>query len=108
MNANYPNNLRKERDRLEWSQDTLAKVMNTTRSHISHWETGEQVPPLEAALRLAKIFHVSVEYLFPISFIRSDNRESVKVDITELNDSNREIVLTLIAMLRRSQSKDED
>jgi transcriptional regulator with XRE-family HTH domain len=108
MKKAYPNNLRLERERLGWSQEKLANHINISRSQISHWETGEQNPPLETVLRLARYFNVTVEYLFPIITVNdNDNNQQVIIDISDLNAGNREVVLGLVGLLKKQQQKDE-
>ena len=45
------------------SQVELAKAAETTQRNISYWESGRVELNLYAALRLAQIFQVNVEYL---------------------------------------------
>lgn len=45
------------------SQAELAKAAETTQRNISYWESGRVELNLYAALRLAQIFQVDVEYL---------------------------------------------
>ena len=45
------------------SQANLAEATGTTQRNISYWESGKVELNLYAALRLAQIFQVDVEYL---------------------------------------------
>ena len=104
--TDHLNNLQKLRVSRGWTQEELAKMVNTTRSHISHWETGEQLPPLEQAGKLAAIFNVSIEYLFQVN-CSEDSENIVSVDISHLTKPNQEVVLTLIYALEKNQSSNE-
>lgn len=56
---------RVERERLKrgWSQEDLAKELNTTRSSIKNKELGERPFSLEEAKILCEKFHVTLDYL---------------------------------------------
>jgi len=52
--------LRKEK---EIGQVELAKFLEVSKGIISLWENGEREPTMNSLMRLAKFFHVSVDYL---------------------------------------------
>jgi len=45
------------------SQRDLARILGESKDRINRWFTGTQVPDVKSALRLARVFGVSVEYL---------------------------------------------
>ena len=55
--------LRELRDKQNWSQETLAKMMKMHRSTISRYETGRAVPNYQTVIRFAEIYKVDKEYL---------------------------------------------
>ncbi|WP_251552296.1 helix-turn-helix domain-containing protein [Neobacillus muris] len=55
--------LRELRDKQNWSQETLAKMMNLHRSTISRYETGRSVPNYQTVIQFAEIYNVDKEYL---------------------------------------------
>ncbi|MFC4802545.1 MULTISPECIES: helix-turn-helix domain-containing protein [Neobacillus] len=55
--------LKKLRDRQNWSQDTLASMMNLHRSTISRFENGRSVPTYQTLLQFAEIFKIDKDYL---------------------------------------------
>ncbi|MCI8369312.1 MAG: helix-turn-helix transcriptional regulator [Clostridia bacterium] len=57
------NRLKELRLNANLSQVELAKAAETTQRNISYWESGRVELNLYAALRLAQIFQVNVEYL---------------------------------------------
>ncbi len=57
------NRLKELRLNANLSQAELAKAAETTQRNISYWESGRVELNLYAALRLAQIFQVDVEYL---------------------------------------------
>ena len=46
-----------------WSQAELAEAVNASRDIIGKYERNDNLPSLEMALKIAKIFDVSVDYL---------------------------------------------
>lgn len=45
------------------SQEQLAAALGVSRQAVSKWELGESLPDTEKILQLAKMFHVSTDYL---------------------------------------------
>ena len=60
---------------LNISQETLAEKINVSRQTISKWETGESLPDIEKATKLARIFNVSLDDL--INFKSTENNPVV-------------------------------
>lgn len=55
--------LRKLRDNRNWSQQTLADMMNMDRSTVSRYETGKSIPTYQTVIRFADLYQVDKEYL---------------------------------------------
>lgn len=55
--------LRQLRDNRNWSQQTLADMMNMDRSTVSRYETGRSVPNYQTVIRFAELYQVEKEYL---------------------------------------------
>lgn len=51
-------NLRKER---KMTRESLAKVFHISQTSVSKYETGDAVPDLETALKMADFFGVSLD-----------------------------------------------
>jgi putative transcriptional regulator len=54
-------NLRKKHD---LTQEELANIVNTSQSNIARIEAGERDPRKNLKIKIAKLFDVSVEWLF--------------------------------------------
>jgi putative transcriptional regulator len=52
------------RTKQQLTQETLAELVGVTRQTIIAMEKGNYTPSVELALKLAKVFHTSVEQLF--------------------------------------------
>ena len=57
------NRIREEREKLNLSQDELAKRMDISRQAISKWETGKSYPDVETILKLSDVFNLSLDEL---------------------------------------------
>ena len=45
------------------SQQTLGKIVNTSKMAISHWESGHSEPSISQLIIIADHFEVSIDYL---------------------------------------------
>ena len=50
-----------------WSQEFVARKMEVSRQTVMNWEDGKSVPTADKAVRLAKMFGVTVEELMEVS-----------------------------------------
>ena len=67
------------RERNNLTQTALAKKLNVTRSSVNAWEMGISIPSTSLIVELAKLFHVSTDYLLGLN-------ETSTLDISFLND----------------------
>jgi transcriptional regulator with XRE-family HTH domain len=73
----HPNDLQLYRERLRFSRKHVARLLqHRTSSGVSRLELGRRLPPLMTALRLAAIYRVPVEFLYPQMY--SEIRDSVR------------------------------
>lgn len=54
-----------------YSQSQLAKKLDVTRSSVNAWEMGLSTPTTHYVVALAKLFHVSTDYLLGIDSKRN-------------------------------------
>lgn len=59
-------NIRTLRMKYGMSQADLAKKLDVTRSSINAWESGLSTPTTQYIVALARLFHVSTDYLLGI------------------------------------------
>ena len=50
-----------------WSQVHLAEKLNISKQTVSNWEIDNIQPSIEMLVRIAKLFHVSTDYLLGLS-----------------------------------------
>ncbi|MDQ0218467.1 helix-turn-helix domain-containing protein [Peribacillus cavernae] len=58
-----PNTLKKLRIQKNWTQDYVGNKLNISRTTISKFETGRQVPAIEVLMRYAELFRIEADYL---------------------------------------------
>ena len=60
---------------LGWNQVQLAEKLNISKQTVSNWENENIQPSIEMLVRLAKLLHVSTDYLLGL-----DNSQTLNVD----------------------------
>lgn len=76
------------------TQKQVAERIGLAISAVSSYESGARYPSYEVLLKLAKMFHVSTDYLLGITEIRN-------IDVTGLNDEEINTISKLVEMLRK-------
>lgn len=80
------------RDKTGMKQAELAKRLGISRSAVNSWEMSLSFPSVSNIIQMTQIFHISADYLLTLS-------DKVTVDITALNEEEREVVLRLVNCL---------
>ena len=75
------------------TQTALAKELNVTRSSVNAWEMGISVPSTALLVEIAKLFHVSTDYLLGLTC-------TATLDISDLNDKQIQIIYDLLEYFR--------
>ena len=78
------------------TQKQVADRIGLAISAVSSYESGTRYPSYDVLVKLARIFHVSTDYLLGITDTRN-------IDVTGLNDNEIELVLQLVDMLRNKK-----
>ena len=73
----------------DMTQTELAKKLNITRSSVNAWEMGISVPSTSLIVDIAKLFHVSTDYLLGINATAS-------LDISGLNEQEIMLIYGLV------------
>ncbi|WP_190284772.1 helix-turn-helix domain-containing protein [Bacillus sp. S3] len=55
--------LKELREKQNWSQETLASMMNMHRSTVSRYENAKAIPNYQTVIRFAEVYKVDKEYL---------------------------------------------
>lgn len=83
------------RERAGMKQVELAKRLGISRSAVNSWEMSLSFPSVANIIEMTQIFHISADYLLTLS-------DKVTVDITALDEEQREVVLRLVNCLSRN------
>lgn len=63
------------RTSFNWTQVQLAEKLNISKQTVSNWENENIQPSIEMLVRIAKLFHVSTDYLLGL-----ENAQTINVD----------------------------
>lgn len=90
--------IKKQRQQLQLSQEELAEKIYVSRQTISNWETEKSYPDLQSLILLSQCFKLTLDQL-----IKGDLEEMKQVikqeDIKEMNKATRYMIGCMIAIL---------
>lgn len=75
------------------TQKQVANRIGLAISAVSSYESGSRYPSYDVLVKLARIFHVSTDYLLGIS-------ETRNIDVSGLSNREIELILQLIDLLK--------
>lgn len=84
-------NLRKKKG---WSQEELADKLDMSRQAVSKWEVGTSKPDIDNAIKISKLFGVSIDELV--------NNDIVKTEAISINVKKKSKKQKLMVWLRRT------
>lgn len=85
--------LKKLRCDRKLTQGQLAEMMGLAISAISSYESCSRRPSYEILIKYTRIFHVSTDFLLGV-------RSQDYLDISDLNDKEKEAVIQIITVFR--------
>lgn len=87
--------LRKQKN---WSQSDLAKELNASRDIIGKYERNENLPSVEMAVKIAKVFDVPVDFLLGEGKHASYSNETIKrlEEIESLDNGTKKTLFDVI------------
>ena len=96
---NFGDRLKELRSKNGITQTRLAQLLNITKSVVSYYERQERMPSPDVLIKLASIFHVSVDYLMGI-----DKKKTI--DVSDLSDEDISVLNHMVDTLRK-KNKDK-
>ena len=78
------------------TQKQVADRIGLAISAVSSYESGTRFPSYDTLIKLARIFHVSTDYLFGMTNTRN-------IDVTDLSDSEIELISQLVDTIRSNK-----
>ncbi|MDO4356477.1 MAG: helix-turn-helix transcriptional regulator [Clostridia bacterium] len=99
--VNFGKRLRTLRYNNGWTQETVAIRLGVTKSVVSAYETSLRYPSYDILIRIARLFHVSTDYLLGVD--TSPETSSLRaLDISGLSPENEQLIRQLVDALRNS------
>lgn len=62
-----------------WNQVQLAEKLGVSKQTISNWENENIQPSIEMLVRMAKLFHVSTDYILGLDDVPHINAEDLPI-----------------------------
>ena len=94
----FGNKLKELRTQNGLTQKQLADQLGVTKSVVSFYERQERTPSPDILRKLAAVFHVSSDFLLGIDTVK-------RLDISNLDDDDIQLVSLLVERLRKKNSK---
>jgi len=92
--VDFGSKLKELRIQAKMTQQQLAALVGVTKSVISFYELRERSPSPDVLIKLARIFHVSTDYLLGVDKFDT-------LDISGLSESDVAILRALVESLRQ-------
>ena len=86
-----------------WSQEDLAKQIQSSRVMIGKYERGDNTPSLDVIVKLAKAFDVTTDYLIGVGENASFDKEMLKRldEMERLPETERQKIFQYIDLVIR-------
>ncbi|MBQ8341686.1 MAG: helix-turn-helix transcriptional regulator [Clostridia bacterium] len=84
------------REKNNLTQTDLANRLGISRSAVNAWEMSLSSPSISNIVEMSRVFHVTADYLLSAS-------EKLLIDISELSQEQREVVLKLVECFREKK-----
>ena len=94
--VNMGDKLKSLRTKKKLTQKQVSDMIGLAVSAVSSYESGSRYPSYDVLIKLARIFHVSTDYLLGMT----DKRN---IDVTGLDGDEIELISQLVDMLRNKQ-----
>ena len=93
--VDFGNTLKTLRLKNNMTQAQLAQKLGLTKSVISAYETGLRLPSYDILIHIAKIYHVSTDYLLGLE-------RKQEIDLSGLPEEEIDALLNLIKAMKRN------
>lgn len=92
--------LKEQRKKVNLTQLEVANILNTSKSMIARYESGERTPSLEMLMSLSSLYHCSTDYLLGLN--RTNN---VTFDTSNLSDKQINVIQDLITHMNTNKKQ---
>ena len=83
------------------TQQQLAKRLGVAKSVVSYYESGDRCPSYDVLLKIARLFHVTSDYLLGLDRTRLMN-------VSDLSEENIGVLMTVADALRTKSIASEE
>lgn len=91
--VNFGEKIKSLRTQRNLTQKQLADLSGVAVSAISSYEAGNRYPSYDVLISLARIFHVSIDYLLGLENLKT-------VDVSGLEDRQINVILQMIDIMK--------
>ena len=91
--------IRALREQAGYSQSELAKKLSVTRSSVNAWESGLSAPTAVYIIELAKLFHVSTDFIL-------GQEHSRQINLSGLTEREVRILYELLDYFRQAKGEE--
>ncbi len=87
----------------KWSQEDLAKKINTSRIMIGNYERNDNTPSIDVIIKLCRIFDVSVDFLLGEGHNANFDKNTIRRldEMEKLPDSEKQKIFHYIDLIIR-------
>ncbi|MEO1443546.1 MAG: helix-turn-helix transcriptional regulator [Chloroflexota bacterium] len=85
-----PDRLKELRQKRGYSQEDIAKFVQTTQSQVGRWERGDVVPSSNALGKIAEFFDVTADYLLGLV-----DEPTSTITLSDLSPDEQELIAYL-------------
>lgn len=96
--VDFGTRLKSLRTQMGLTQKQFAERLGVTKSVVSYYELQERYPSPEILVKLARIFHVSTDYLLGVEMTQY-------LDISDLDDEDKLLLQHTVSVLRNKKHK---
>lgn len=91
--VNFGDKIKKLRIERNLTQKQLANMTGVAVSAISSYESGSRYPSYDVLISLARIFHISIDYLLGLDKLKT-------IDVSDLDEREINVLLQMIDILK--------
>lgn len=95
---NFGDKLKMLRTGQNLTQQQLATRLGVQKSVVSYYESGDRTPSTDVLIKLARVFHTTIDYLLDVK------RERV-IDVSGLSESDIAAVTAVVEALKNKNGK---
>ncbi|WP_276840222.1 helix-turn-helix transcriptional regulator [Anaerovibrio lipolyticus] len=77
-----------------------AREMEVAPANLNNWERGIAKPPLEALVKMAEFYNVTVDYM--VGFVQNEKSRKITAILNSFTDEQLDDVLTILNIIKKN------